>query len=529
MANGGNSGTRRTKANFPESVRNLPIPEFPHSPDYKEPLPRAVHADREKFRAALIMNYQAGLNAGSLADAATLGSLGGAAEIPTMIGLIASDNTYNSVYNIGYFGLTPLTGIKYSALHDGNWWKLWWEKRKETLPETIRNTPLPEFPRSAHYREPIPVELHRDPDKLRETFMRDFRAALTVFTDESKGAPFFEASQRLVDLNDPRPVPEIIELLPEKNNEKDQKLSYLDSYLLPKLTGVSSPDTKGGAWWRNWWKENRTAFEKRYPTTKPAPDFETLPYRPGSRQEPVMVADCPYDPQVSPGANGVAEENPEEIADTPSVRHFAGGDKNKLYRLVGFDPKATAPNGGYSLLVILPGGDGSEEFRWFIRRIKKYALPKEMLVAELVAPEWSEWQAQSLVWPTRKNPFFGMKFSTEEFIEATIADVKRQTKIAPARVYTMAWSSSGPAVYTHLATKGASVAGAFIAMSVFRPNELPAPDSLNGKRVSLYHSPQDFIKIQMARDGETYLKAHGATVRIEKLGRLFPPRILAKS
>jgi predicted esterase len=508
------------KNKLPESVRALPIPEFSRSPKYKAPLSREVHADRKRFRDVLIDRYLKELEQGRLSDAETLARLGGAAEIPTMIGLIASDNTYNSVYNIGYFGLGILTGVPYSPLHDGNWWKLWWEAHKGELPESVRTLPLPEFPRSRSFREPIPVELHSAPDKLREKLIADLRAVLAAHPEDPL-SPGGNMASGLVDLKDPRAIPEVIEMMPEGDGKHSQTLYLLDYYILRELTGVSYVKNRGREWWGPWWQENKAAVEKRYPTGPPVPDYKTAAYRPSSRTEPVMVADCGYAPRVKPvksdtTATVAVDEDPEDIADVPSVRQFAGGDKNKLYRLVGFDAKRTVPKEGYSLLLVLPGGDGSEQFRWFIRRIKKNALPKNMLVAQLVAPQWNEWQAKNLVWPTRKSPFAGMKFSTEEFIEATIADVKRQTRIDPKRVYTMAWSSSGPAVYTHLATKGSSVAGAFIAMSVFRPNEIPDPKRLAGKRVYLYHSPQDFIKIQQAQDAATFLKSHGTSVHLEQ-------------
>lgn len=504
------------KSELPEAVRSLPIPEFPRSPSYKEPLPRAVHADQEKFRAALITQAQDKMNQGTSANGESLAAIGGVAEIPTMIGLIASDNTYNSVYGIGYFGLTALTGVPYSPLHDGSWWKLWWDAHRQELPESVRSQTIPTFPQSQRFMAPLSEELHRNPDKLRESLIAELRVDLDRREEEAPSSSVSRTIDKITALQSLRAVPEIIPLLPEWSEKTSNTLYYLDYYGLSALTKVTYEKGRGKTWWSEWWQKNKTEWETRY--TEQQPDFVSLTYRPGkpNRDKSIFVADCQYNPQVSPPAGqDSSAENPKDIADIPSVRQFAGGDKNKLYRLVGLDPKATAPEGGYSLLVILPGGDGSEEFRWFIRRIKKNALPKNMLVAQLVAPQWGDWQANNLVWPTRKSPFHGMKFPTEEFIEAAIADVKRQTKIDPKRVYTMAWSSSGPATYTHLATKGSSVAGAFIAMSVFRPNEIPDPASLAGKRVYLYHSPQDFIKIQQAQDAEAFLKAHGASVSLE--------------
>ncbi|MGI9516240.1 MAG: M56 family metallopeptidase, partial [Pirellulaceae bacterium] len=54
--------------------------------------------------------------------------------IPTMIGLIDADNSYDTVYGVGYFGLSDVTGVSYRKYHDGAWWRRWWEENKETLP-----------------------------------------------------------------------------------------------------------------------------------------------------------------------------------------------------------------------------------------------------------------------------------------------------------------------------------------------------------------------------------------------------------
>jgi hypothetical protein len=70
---------------------------------------------------------------------------------------------------------------------------------------------------------------------------------------------------------------------------------------------------------------------------------------------------------------------------------------------------------------VLPGGSGDEQFLPFVKRIFKYALPREYLVAQPVAVKWTA--AQQIVWPTSKSHAPEMKFTTEEFIEAVIDDV----------------------------------------------------------------------------------------------------------
>lgn len=68
-------------------------------------------------------------------------------SIPLLIGAIAADNTYNSVYGIGYFGLSKLTGVTYDESHDGQWWLKWWSSNKGRFPESVRDTPIPTFVR----------------------------------------------------------------------------------------------------------------------------------------------------------------------------------------------------------------------------------------------------------------------------------------------------------------------------------------------------------------------------------------------
>ena len=76
----------------------------------------------------------------------------------------------------------------------------------------------------------------------------------------------------------------------------------------------------------------------------------------------------------------------EDVKVISSERFVANGDKNKLYMLVGLSKEKSVPAASYKLLVLLRGGDGSEEFRWFVQRDKKFALPADTLIAELVAP-----------------------------------------------------------------------------------------------------------------------------------------------
>src|SRR5262249_14427728 len=149
------------------------------------------------------------------------------------------------------------------------------------------------------------------------------------------------------------------------------------------------------------------------------------------------------------------------------------------------------PTEGYGLVVILPGGDGSAEFLPFVKRIYKNALADHYLAAQPVAKNWTP--AQHIVWPTKTNPVEKMQFTTEEFIEAVIQDVSKKFNIDRKKVFTLCWSSSGPAAYATALRNPHSVTGSFIAMSVFNPKFLPPLEGGKGHPFYLFHSEQDRV------------------------------------
>lgn len=228
-----------------------------------------------------------------------------------------------------------------------------------------------------------------------------------------------------------------------------------------------------------------------------------------------------YVPASTPlqAANTVADDNtpaedPEsDIKDVSNLDSRAGKDPMKRYFLIN-SPSNPQPADGYKLLLVMPGGDGSADFNPFVRRISKFALPPGYVIAELVAPKWSDSQFNQLVWPTHKQRFVGMKFSTEDFVEAVVADVSKKVKIDPSKVFTLSWSSGGPAAYAAALAHG-SVKGSFIAMSVFHPNELPPLFEAKGFPFYILHSPDDkLIPIAQAQAAADELKKAGATTKI---------------
>lgn len=213
---------------------------------------------------------------------------------------------------------------------------------------------------------------------------------------------------------------------------------------------------------------------------------------------------------VAPGQTPPADD----VADVPSQDIKIGGDEKQRYFLIGPGEKSTAPKDGRGLVIILPGGDGSADFHPFVKRIFKNALPPDVVVAQPVAFKWTP--DQKVVWPTVKNPAQEMKFTTEQFIDAVISDVSTKHKIDPKRIYTLSWSSSGPAAYA-ISLTNPKVKGSFIAMSVFNAKYLPALNGAKSHKYYLYHSPDDRVcPIRLAKDAEKSLTENGATVKFQE-------------
>jgi predicted esterase len=202
----------------------------------------------------------------------------------------------------------------------------------------------------------------------------------------------------------------------------------------------------------------------------------------------------------------------DDVADVPSRDLVAGKDKQKRYFLIGPAKEAKAPRAGYGLIVVLPGGPGTPNFHPFVKRIYKNAVPEGYLVAQLVAVKWKA--DQEIVWPTATLKAEGMEFGTEQLIDAVIDDVATRHRIDTRRVFTLSWSSGGPAAYAASLTSK-KVTGSFIAMSVFNPKYLPDLKKARGHAYCVYHSRADRVcPYRMAEQAGRDLKKSGAKVKL---------------
>jgi predicted esterase len=178
-----------------------------------------------------------------------------------------------------------------------------------------------------------------------------------------------------------------------------------------------------------------------------------------------------------------------DLAEVPSRECTVGKDKHKQFFLIGEIEDAEPPEEGYGLLVIMPGGSGSKDFHSFVKRIYKNAVPVGYLAVQPVAVKWTE--SQEIIWPTRKTPVNKMKFTTEEFVLSLIKQMKKTHKIDPRRIFTLSWSSSGPAAYCISLEKKTPVTGSYVAMSVFKPDTFPSLKGAKGQAYFIEHGRED--------------------------------------
>jgi len=171
------------------------------------------------------------------------------------------------------------------------------------------------------------------------------------------------------------------------------------------------------------------------------------------------------------------------------------------------------PEGGYGLVIALPGGAGNADFHPFVRRIQEHALNDEFLVAQPLAVKWTP--QQKIVWPTSRSRVAKMQFTTEQLVASVIDDVASKQTVDSDRVFLLAWSSSGPAAYATLLQKTTPLNGALIAMSVFKPRRLPPVENARDRSFYLLHSREDKVcPFRMAADAQQSLSSAGANVQL---------------
>ncbi len=194
---------------------------------------------------------------------------------------------------------------------------------------------------------------------------------------------------------------------------------------------------------------------------------------------------------VEPGAADAANSNSssEDKVGSSTIEVAVGKSVGEyLYAAPRAIPDSEKGSG---LLVVLPGGAGTADFFPFVKRIHDNALSDDFALAQPIAKKWTK--DQVVVWPQATDKSDTITYTTEELVAAVVDHVAENTKIDRDRVYLLAWSSGGPAAYATLLQQDSPAMGGLIAMSVFKPNELPDLANAQGRSFYLLHSPQDRV------------------------------------
>jgi predicted esterase len=477
----------KNKSGYPEEVQSIPIPELPKTEFGKvyKPFPEDLDSLEGKLHW-IVKHFQEKKLEEVRQVSEEIAEHKDPHAIPTLIGIIDADNSYDTIYGVGYYSLGKITGVRYSPFHDGAWWRRWWEKNKSRYPEEVQSIAIPELAKtkSGKAHKAYPEELDNLEGKIK-WLLKEYSEG------HISNLGLRNIAREIAKENDPRAIPIMIGVI-DADNTRDT-IYGIGSFGLGRITKVRYNKEHNGAWWCQWWEKNKG----RYP--KHIREMEIPNLRKKEGHGPPSIELPPLH---------------QDIADIASKELHAEGDLNKRYFLIGAGKDAKPPKEGYNLIVIMPGGGGGDNFHPFVRRIYKNALGNNFLVAQPVAFKWHT--SQKIVWPTKVHPIHSQKFATEDFIEAVIQDVKKHYKINKRNIFTLSWSSSGPAAYAISLQKSTQVKGSFIAMSVFRRNWLPPLDTAKGHIYYLLHSPEDKIcPFSQAEQAKVELTEAGAIVQLD--------------
>jgi serine/threonine protein kinase/predicted esterase len=492
----------RNQDRFSQEARALQIPDFPKTVNGSQY--KTIEEDIETIegRMALAERLIRERAFDSLDDIAQLFVANGDQKaIPLLIGIIESDNSSATVYGIGYFGLQSLVKpmpVMYSPFHDGAWWRRWWERNKTNFAEEIQSQTIPVFEPTAFGSSYTPYPDGIDTPEGRIAFAAEILAEPKP--DVRRLCELFESE------TDPRDLAALISLRLrfEGKPESDNAQQCLSQWLR-RIAVKSVPATAKG--WREWWTNHRDDW----PETK---ELEIIDF--DSKDGPVAANEIDVDSESQATATKPKIETSPDSQKPASQLHQVPGQKRMEYLLIGGESPLKA-NTARRLLVVLPGGDGGKDFEPFVRAIYENALDASWIIAQPISVKWFD--QQEIVWPTKfdrenQDALKQSTFSTEEFIDAVITDVAAKVTIDPKNIFTLGWSSSGPALYAHSLSTQCKATGAYIAMSVFKPKQLPDVAIAKGRRFVIDHSPQDKVcPYRMAQQARATIEQAGGIVQ----------------
>jgi eukaryotic-like serine/threonine-protein kinase len=486
---------KRNEARFSDEAKSIPIPVYPKTAAGAKIQPIEEDIETHEGRMALAEKLIRRKKFDQAGDIAELFVLHQDREaIPLLIGIIEADNSYDTVYGVGYFGLQKLVEplkVRYSPYHDGAWWRRWWERNKSNFSESVQAQAIPVFNKSKFGETYVELPADLDTHAGRLDYVRNTLA---------QGNPDLRKLCELLELDsDPRDFAIFIGMIALWDGKPELKVA-LDSLVIPRMLLGRESMPKSFQGWQEWWLEHRSDW----PETKTLDiyDLSKFASKASSATIPNASLSRPVDVDQPQAA-------PSQLITVPTQPRMQ-------YLLIGKNLEGVSVE-QRKLVVVLPGGDGSREFEGFVRRIWENAMDETWIVAQPIAVKW--FPDQDIVWPTQPdtNAYYSNKpidFCTEVFIDHVIDDICKRTPIDPSKTIVLGWSSSGPAVYSYSLSSSRKATRAYIAMSVFHPDRLPELTNANEIRYVIDHSRQDRVcPFRFAQQARSQLKEAGAIVK----------------
>jgi beta-lactamase regulating signal transducer with metallopeptidase domain/predicted esterase len=179
--------------------------------------------------------------------------------IPTLIGIIDADNSYSTIYGVGYHVLFRLTDVGYKGIHDGAWWRRWWEKNRANYPPEVARIDVPDLPKTQHGRqyEPFPDDIDTAEGQI-AALGRYWTRMVEGKTDDWH---FGEIIEALAEDKVAAAIPHMIGII-QADNSYDTVYG-VGSHGLGEITGVRHSSFHDGAWWQRWWERNQGKYADR--------------------------------------------------------------------------------------------------------------------------------------------------------------------------------------------------------------------------------------------------------------------------
>jgi beta-lactamase regulating signal transducer with metallopeptidase domain len=271
----------KNKSKYSSEVQKIAIPDLPKTTSGKEykPFPEELNSLDGKLQwmiEKIKANDAQGIYQSNIAD--DIAKANDFKAIPILIGIIDADNSYPTVYGVGYFALSKLTGVEYSTFHDGAWWRRWWEKNKSKYSPEVQKIAIPDLPKtkSGENYKPFPEELDSLDGKLQWMIEK-------IESGDAQGIYSSHVCDDIAKNKDPKAIPVLIGIIDADNSYPT--VYGVGYFALSPLTGVSYSEFHDGAWWRQWWEKNKSKYSPEVqkiaipdlPKTKAGKNYKPYP------------------------------------------------------------------------------------------------------------------------------------------------------------------------------------------------------------------------------------------------------------